>query len=162
MEYMDYIVREKNDGDNSWIEEKLKENWGSSIIVTRRKKHELIDLGGFVIENSEKKLGICLYRIENNECEMVVLEAFEQRKGLGTALLNKLIEKGSSDKIRRIWLITTNDNIDALRYYQKHGFELVCIYRNEIEYSRKMKLEIPMIGNYGIKIKDEIEMEKVL
>jgi GNAT superfamily N-acetyltransferase len=159
---MDYIIREKNNGDNSWISEKLKENWGSSIIVSRRKRYEPSGLNGFIIENSEKKLGICLYRIENNECEMVVLEAFEQRKGIGTALLNKLMEYCSSDRIKRIWLITTNDNIDALRYYQKHGFVFVCIYRNEIEYSRKMKPEIPILGNYGITIKDEIEMEKVL
>jgi len=159
---MDYIIREKNNGDNSWINEKLKENWGSSIIVSRRKKYEQSDLSGFVIENNEKKLGICLYRIENNECEMVVLEAFEQGKGIGTALVDKLIESCSNARIKRIWLITTNDNIDALRYYQKHGFEFVCIYRNEIEYSRKIKPEIPIIGNYGITIKDEIEMEKVL
>jgi N-acetylglutamate synthase-like GNAT family acetyltransferase len=144
------------------MDEKLKENWGSSVIVSRRKKYESIDLSGFIIENNKQKLVICLYKIENNECEMIVLEAFEQRIGMGTALLNRLIENCSNDKIKRIWLITTNDNIDALRYYQKHGFEIVCIYRNEIDYSRKMKPEIPIIGNYGIKIKDEIEMEKVL
>jgi N-acetylglutamate synthase-like GNAT family acetyltransferase len=158
---MDCIIREKNNGDSSWINEKLKENWGSSIIVSRRKKHEQSDLCGFVIENNKKKLGICLYRIENNECEMVVLEAFERKKGIGTALLSKLIENCSIDRIKRIWLITTNDNIDALLYYQKHGFEFVCIYRNEIDYSRRIKPEIPILGNYGIMIKDEIEMEKV-
>jgi len=159
---MEYSIREKENADNNWINDKLKENWGSSILISRRKKYESSSLDGFIAENNEDKLGMCLYRIANNECEIIVFEAFEQQKGIGTALLNTLIEKCSNSKLKRIWLITTNDNIDALRYYQKHGFEIVCIYRHEIEHSRKMKPEIPIIGNHGIKINDEIEMENVL
>jgi RimJ/RimL family protein N-acetyltransferase len=63
---------------------------------------------------------------------------------------------------RRIWLITTNDNTAALRFYQKKGFSLVAVHRNAIERSRQLKPEIPETGNDGIPLRDEIELEIVL
>jgi DNA-3-methyladenine glycosylase I len=61
----------------------------------------------------------------------------------------------------RIWLITTNDNIDALRFYQKRGYEMKTVHRYAMEVSRKTKPQIPFEGKYGIPIRDEIEMEKL-
>jgi len=62
----------------------------------------------------------------------------------------------------RIWLITTNDNVDALRFYQKRGYEIKSVHRYAIEESRKIKPQLPFVGKYGIPIRDEIEMEKSL
>lgn len=62
----------------------------------------------------------------------------------------------------RLWLVTTNDNVDALRFYQKRGFALVRLYRRAIENSRRLKPGIPLVGAYGIPIRDEIELEMVL
>jgi RimJ/RimL family protein N-acetyltransferase len=63
---------------------------------------------------------------------------------------------------QRVWLITTNDNLNALRFYQKRGFELVAVHRRAIDEARKIKPEIPLIGEYGIPIRDEIELEIAL
>ena len=63
---------------------------------------------------------------------------------------------------RRLWLITTNDNLNALRFYQKRGFALVAVHRNALEISRKFKPEIPLIGADGIPLRDEIELEMIL
>ena len=90
---MEYIIREKNEADNIWIDEELKSNWGSAVIISRRKKYESKVLDGIIAENNEQKLGICLYRIERNECEIVLFESLIERKGIGIALLNKLLEK---------------------------------------------------------------------
>ena len=62
----------------------------------------------------------------------------------------------------RLWLITTNDNIPALIFYQNRGFNLVAIHKNALEFSRRLKPEIPMIGLDGIPIRDEIELEMML
>jgi hypothetical protein len=59
-------------------------------------------------------------------------------------------------------LITTNDNTKALRFWQKRGFRLAAVHRNAVEKSRKIKPEIPLTGNDGIPIKDEIELEMAL
>ena len=63
---------------------------------------------------------------------------------------------------KRVWLITTNDNLDAIRFYQRRGFMISAIYKNALEFSRKLKPSIPTIGRYGIYMRDEIEFEKQL
>ena len=59
-------------------------------------------------------------------------------------------------------LITTNDNLSALRFYQKRSFDMVRLYLNAVEEARKIKPEIPLTGNDGIPIRHEIELEMKL
>lgn len=89
------------------------------------------------------------------------MNAVIHNKGIGTALLRTVEKVGQKLKLKKIRLITTNDNVDALRFYQKRGFSIVAIHRNALEFSRKLKPEIPLIGNYGIPLRDEIELEKL-
>jgi len=61
----------------------------------------------------------------------------------------------------RLWLVTTNDNVDALRFYQRRGFCLVCVHRGAVDHSRAhLKPEIPLAGNNRIPLRDELELEK--
>jgi len=82
--------------------------------------------------------------------------------GIGTALVNAVRLVAVASKTRRLWLITTNANIEALRFYQRRGFSLVAIHRNALEESRKLKPEIPAIGSNGIPLRDELELEMLL
>jgi len=66
------------------------------------------------------------------------------------------------EKLKRVWLVTTNDNLAALRFYQRRNFNLVKIYPNAIRFVRKLKPGIPLIGNDGIPLRDEIELERKL
>ena len=59
-------------------------------------------------------------------------------------------------------LTTTNDNLNALRFYQKRGLVLVTVHRNALTRSRQLKPQIPLIGNDGIPLRDEIELEMIL
>ena len=65
-------------------------------------------------------------------------------------------------KARRAWLITTNDNLDAIRFYQRRGFTIATVHAGAIEQSRTIKPSIPLVGSYGIPIRDEIEFEMLL
>jgi hypothetical protein len=60
----------------------------------------------------------------------------------------------------RLVLTTTNDNVDALRFYQRRGFRLIALRPGELHHSRKLKPEIPLTGNYGIPLTDELELER--
>jgi len=60
---------------------------------------------------------------------------------------------------RRVWLITSNDNLDALRFYQRRGLRLVAVHRGAIDEARRVKPSIPATGEYGIPVRDEIELE---
>ena len=94
--------------------------------------------------------------------EILSLDSLREQTGIGTALLNAATEKAKSGGLERIMLITTNDNLPALRFYQKRGFDLVRIRRNALEQARKIKPEIPMTGMDGIPLKHEIELELIL
>lgn len=155
-------VREKTSEDNIWILPYMKENWGSEKIVTRKILYNAAELPGFIAEKNNKHAGIALYNIENKECEIILLESFVEKIGVGTSLIDHVKKAAENQGCRRVWLITTNDNTPAIRFYQKKGFSLVAVYRNAIEESRKLKPEIPLTGIDGILIRDEIELELLL
>ena len=126
---------------------------------------ESIDLGtadGFFASEGGRITGLITFRIIRKEMEILSLDSLHEHNGTGTALLNAAIGKAKSINLKRITLITTNDNLPALRFYQKRGFDLVRIYRNALEQARKLKPEIPQTGMDGIPLKHEIELEKVL
>jgi ribosomal protein S18 acetylase RimI-like enzyme len=94
--------------------------------------------------------------------EIVTLEAFAQWQGIGTALVNAYLERAKSGGLREVRVITTNDNVDALRFYQSRGFVIHEVRVNAIVAARRLKPEIPPTGLYGLPIRDEIELLRVL
>jgi GNAT superfamily N-acetyltransferase len=95
------------------------------------------------------------------QCEILTLHADEQWRGAGTALIEAAGHLARRQGCTRLWVITTNDNVDALRFYQRRGFCLVTVHRGAVDRSRAtLKPEIPAVGAYGIPLRDEIELEK--
>jgi GNAT superfamily N-acetyltransferase len=95
------------------------------------------------------------------QCEVLTLHATEQWHGAGTALVEAVEQLAAQHGCARLWVITTNDNIDALRFYQCRGFFLAAVHRGAVDDSRsRLKPEIPVAGAYGIPLRDEIELEK--
>ena len=95
------------------------------------------------------------------QCEVLTLHVTGQWHGVGTALIEAVEQLAAEHGCARLWLITTNDNVDALRFYQHRGFQLAAIHRHAVDESRgKLKPEIPVTGAYGIPVRDEIELEK--
>ena len=94
--------------------------------------------------------------------EIVSIDSTHPGRGVGTALIEAVKKEARRQGCRRLWLITTNDNLNALRFYQKRGFALVAVHRNAIEISRRLKPEIPLTGHDGIPLRDEIELETLL
>jgi len=158
MEYS-FIVRKLQDKDKPWIIDFITQNWGSPKILSRWKEYSVESLDGFVAVEGNNYLGLITVNIEDTECQIVTLDTVIENIGIGTRLLNEAIEYAKQNKCKRIWLVTTNDNTPALRFYQTRAFKLRALYCNEIEYSRKLKLELPLYGIDSIPIRDEIELE---
>ena len=148
--------------DKEWIARVVKKWWGSTDIVTRGQLIGVTTLPGFLATRKKTLVGLVTYRILGNECEIVTLNSLMNRKGIGARLVNKVKKVAVSSKCKRLFVITTNDNMDALRFYQKHGFSLVAVHRNALEQSRCLKKDIPLIGQNGIPLRDEIELEMLL
>jgi N-acetylglutamate synthase-like GNAT family acetyltransferase len=119
-------------------------------------------LPGFVALYKGEKVGLVTYNILEGSCEIVTLNSTYPSSGVGTALIQAVKDIAIKSECKRLWLITTNDNTHALRFYQKRGFVLVAVHRNALEQSRKLKPEISLIGNDGIPLRDEIELEMIL
>lgn len=140
-----------------WIE-----HWGSEEMISRGRIYRPQQLEGFVIEDGEQWVGLLTFFIENDEFEVTSIDSLREGQGIGSALIEKAIEEARRKQCKRLYLITTNDNLNALGFYQKRGFEIVAIYRGAINESRKLKPGIPLIGYNNIPLRDEIELEIVL
>jgi ribosomal protein S18 acetylase RimI-like enzyme len=150
-------VRALTEADRPWVAGIVAERWGSPLVVAHGEVFEPAELPGFVAENDERRVGLLTYHADGDVCEVVTLDAFEQRRGVGTALVREVASLGH----RRVWLITTNDNVPAQRFYERLGFRLVAVREGAIERSREQKPEIPLVGIGGVPIRDELEYELV-
>ena len=140
-----------------WIE-----HWGGEEMSTRGNVYRPKQLDGFVVEDENEWVGLITFLIKDNECEVTSLDSLREGKGIATQLLDKAIQEAHAGNCKRLFLITTNDNLHALGFYQKRGFEIVTIYRGAVNESRKIKPTIPLVGMDGIPLRDEIELEVVL
>lgn len=131
-------------------------------MITRGSIYRPEQLEGYVIEDGAEWLGLLTFIIKDGELEVTSLDSLREGQGIGSLMLNQVIEQARASACRRIFLITTNDNLNALGFYQKRGFELVAIYRGAIDESRKIKPSISLIGMNKIPLRDEIELEMIL
>jgi len=157
-----FHIRPINKGDRSWIARLFEEHWGSTIIVTRGKLYHADRLPGFTAIYNNQPAGLITYNIVGDQCEITSMNSLTEGIGIGSALIDAVRNTAEKAGCKRLWLITTNDNTAALRFWQNRGFLLVAVYRNAIEESRRLKPEIPLTGNDGIPIRDEIELELIL
>ena len=157
-----FEIRLINDQDRKSVEEFIQKYWGSLRQVRRGKLFYPADLPGFVAVQSDKLVGLIGYDIDGGDCEIAILNSVIERIGIGAGLIDAVKDVAISAGCRRLWLITTNDNLNALRFYQKRGMRLAAVYPNALDESRKLKPEIPAIGMDGIPLRDEIELEMAL
>ena len=156
------IVRPIEPDDHNWVKNILDEYWGSTRIISRGQIHNADNLPGFIALSDANESGLATYSIVGKKCELVTLNSLIENLGVGTAMIEAVKNEAITRKCTTLWLITTNDNTRALRFYQKRGFKLTAIYPDAIHKSRQLKPEIPLIGNNGIPIRDEIELEMIL
>jgi GNAT superfamily N-acetyltransferase len=125
---------------------------------------QLVDarrLPAFLAEDDGEIAGVATYIVGDTDCEVLTLHVTRSWQSAGTTLLREVEQFAAEHGCTRLWVITTNDNVDALRFYQRRGFRLARVHPGAVDASRlKLKPGIPEIGEYGIPIRDEIELEK--
>ncbi len=154
-----FTIRPVERTDRNWIAHFLDKRWGSTRIVSRGQVYLGHLLDGFIAESDGEPVGLVTYRIEDDGCEVVTINSVVEGQGVGGALLEAVRLVAQEAGCRRVWLVTTNDNLPALRYYQRRGFRLAALYPNALEAARRLKPEIPLFGFDNIPLRDEIELE---
>ncbi len=155
-------IRPLIDTDVPWVKRWLADHWGSELMVVHGEMLYPAEYPGFVALEGENVLGLVTYALHGRECEILSLDSLIEGQGIGSALVEAVRRVALEQGVRRLWLITTNDNLNALRFYQKRGFELVRIVRHAVDNARQIKPSIPLFGDFNIPIRDEIELEILL
>ena len=157
-----FHIRRLSEVDQDIVSHFLVEHWGSTKMVSRGRVHITDALPGFIALMGADPVALLVYSIRDGECEIVLLHTLVERIGIAVALLAAVTRVAKGASCRRLWLITTNDNTKALRFYQRNNFHLVAVYPDAVEESRRLKPEIPRTGADGIPIRDELELELLL
>lgn len=116
------------------------------------------ELDGYAaVDEGGEIIGYITYVIHGNDCEIISLDSIIEKKGIGTAFLQQVEETAKHAR-----LITTNDNVHAMAFYQKRGYQFAALFPNAVEEARRLKPEIPEKAENGILIRDEILFSKVI
>jgi GNAT superfamily N-acetyltransferase len=160
---MGVTIREKSEADHQAVVELLTRRWTSPEILI---EGELIDgslLPGFIAEGPEgETAGLVTLIKREREWEILTLDSLNRWSGVGTLLLNAVIGSALEQGIRRLMVRTSNDNLDAFRFYQRRGFRIEKIVTGAIDEERKLRPEIPLLGEYRIPIHDEVVFARAL
>lgn len=143
--------------DRIWVDGFISNHWGSNIVVVHNESFIPSNLNGYLAFEGEEIIGLITYIIQNAECEIVTLNSLVENQGIGKSLVSLVEKEAKENNCKRIWLITTNDNMRAIGFYQKIGYQLINVFPNAVERSRILKPEIPLIADNGIPIRDELE-----
>ena len=135
-------------------------HWGASGMAGHGQLFDVPRLSGFVAEVGGELCGHVAYLVEAESMEIVWIGTIAAQQGAGSALLAACARLARDRDLSRVWLITTNDNLDALRFYQRRGFRLMALHPEAVNDARReLKPEIPETGSFGIPIRDELQLE---
>ena len=154
----DFVI-EPVDAHRNYVNQQIKESWGGPLIASKGVLHDTRTHNGFVAVSKNDVVGYILYNTVDGDCEITVLESLFERQGIGSALVNTVIHVAKETGCNRIWLVTTNDNTHAIRFYQRFGFSLLAVHINAMEEARKLKPQIPLTGEDNLPIAHEFEFE---
>lgn len=155
-------VKPLSDADKAWVLERTELLFGGNFLVSRETVHDPTQLPGFIAEQDGERVGLATYHISDDICEVVSIDALCQYMGVGTDLLKAVESAARAADCTSLWLITTNDNLDAMRFFQRRGFVISAIRIGGMDKIRLIKPGIPKTGCYGLPIRDEIELSKPL
>ncbi len=159
MQIQAFTIRPLALADRAWLPALIRERWGGEVVVGHGAVYRPAELPGFVVEAAGEVVGLATYQIAGAGCELVTIDSLRPGQGIGMALLDHVHAAARAAGCRRAWLITTNDNLPALGFYQRRGYVLAALHRDAVAAARAIKPAIPLLGIGGIPIRDELELE---
>ena len=156
------VVRPLSGDDRAWKVESLGRAWGDTVVARKGELVDAAELDGFVALDGPERAGLLTYATRDDQLEVVTLHAERLGIGAGRALMDAARAEAERLGVRRVWLVTTNDNTRAFRFYQRWGMDLAALHRDGVTRSRALKPSIPETGADGVPIRLELELELLL
>lgn len=158
----EFTIRPIVEADRQWLAAFMRERWGSEAVAVHDQLFVPSTLDGFVAEREGRPVGVLTYVVSHGVLEIVTLDSTLEQRGVGSALVEAAASSARRRAASRLRLVTTNDNVHALEFYQKRGFRIVRFDRNAVVRARILKPGIPLVAENGVPILDELELERVL
>ncbi|MGH3736004.1 MAG: GNAT family N-acetyltransferase [Micromonosporaceae bacterium] len=156
---MDLQIRAVGGADRDAVVRLLRDSWGSTIVIAHGVAYRADELPGLVASRDGTMAGLLTYHVDGDSLEVVTLDAVVRHAGVGSALLAAAVGVAREAGLTRIWLVTSNDNLDALRFYQRRGLRVTAVAPGAVDTARGLKPQIPLTGAYGIPLRDELTLE---
>jgi N-acetylglutamate synthase-like GNAT family acetyltransferase len=155
------IVRRATAADRDAVDAIHEATWGGPIVVGHGVSYDLRTLATLVaVDDAGTVLGALAYHVGGDVLEVVsVAAAGTGGGGAGSVLLTAAADEARGQGLRRVWLITTNDNLPALRFYQRRGMRITAVSPGAVDEARRRKPSIPLTGNDGIELHDELTLQ---
>ena len=157
-----FVLKPLTAADTDWLRWVVAEYCGGDPVITPDGVHVVRDLPGFVAEEEGGLVGLVQYRIKAGDCEIITLASLRSGRGIGSELVTAVRAVAERAGCRRLRVCTSNDNLNALGFYQKRGFALARVHRGAMERVRQVKPGVPLVGAGGIPLRDIIELELTL
>lgn len=156
-------IRPKSENDAEWVREALTAGWGSTRMVDLGKERDAASLPAFVAEFGGRLAGLVTYEIDGDSCEIVTTNSLLSGRGIGTALVEAVVEEAKKAGCARVRTVMTDDNARGIKFYESRGFRVMQVHEGAAERARlERKPEAPAKGVGGKPIRDEVEMERSL
>ena len=123
---------------------------------------DVLALPGFGAWRHDRLLGLATYDAATAELAALAVDGDHRNQGIGGRLLETAVGAMRERGMAAAWLLTTNDNLDALRLYQRHGFRIAEVHPGAVDRARAHKPTIPLVGEYGIPLRDELRLTREL
>jgi GNAT superfamily N-acetyltransferase len=154
----DVLIRPVEDNDRPTVEWLTTQLWGAPEVVVHDGVFHPAALPGLIAERAGRIAGLVTFDVRSGVLEIVTINALNLYQGIGTLLIEAVRAEAKRLGCREVTLTTTNDNIGALRFYQRRGFRLAAVRPGAVDRSRQQKPEIPRTGDFGIPLRDEIDL----
>jgi len=157
------VIRPVDEVDRADLLDHVTAAWGAAGVAAHGELIYPAKLPGFVALTGSRIVGHVSFRQVDDCYELTSIEAAPRQAGVGSRLMEAVEEEARESGARLVWLTTTNDNLDALRFYQRRGFRLRELRPGAVDQARReLKPELPGIGSYGIPMRDELDLELIL
>jgi ribosomal protein S18 acetylase RimI-like enzyme len=158
MDPRDVAVRPVVEHDRPTVEWLTTQLWGAAEVVVHDGVFYPASLPGFIAERAGRIAGLVTFEVRPGVLEIATINALSRHQGIGTMLIEAVRAEAKRLGCHHVTLTTTNDNIGALRFYQRRGFRLAAVRPGAVDRARQRKPEIPRTGDFGIPLRDEIDL----
>lgn len=137
---------------------------GSRHQVRREEVVDVLACPGLGMFAGGSLIGLVTHVVQDSDAEIVALGVVEGYRGRGcaSALVAAAVAEFVQAGVQRVCVVTTNDNLSALATYQRGGFRLVELRPGAVDRARSLKPSIPLIGEHGIAMHDELVLQRLL